>query len=285
MACIKGFFARRFQDIRIIWGSTSGKVGFIITSSLVLIAIFAPWIAPYNPTAIVARAYLPPSTKHLLGTDDLGEDLLSQLIYGTRGSLLIGVSAGAIATVVGVGIGLFAGYYGGKVVDGLMRFTDVVLVLPLLPLLIVIAAIFPSSIWLVIGTIGLLSWPSMARVVRSQTLTLKARPFVDASRLSGMTDLEIMTRVLLANMVPLVVLYSVFAIVTAVVVEAGLDFIGLGSINNLSWGIMLFFALSRNALLRGAWWWFITPGAMIAILGIGFIMLGHGAERIAKVRA
>ncbi len=284
MADLGAYLRRRSEDLRIIWQSPSGKAGIIIVGAFVVIALFAPWIAPYSPFALSGRAYLPPSWKHVLGTDDLGEDIFSQLIFGTRGSLLIGVCAGAIATFVGTGIGLVAGYYSGRLGEGLMRLTDVVLVLPLLPLLIVIASIFPSSIWLVIGVIGLLSWPSMARVIRSQTLTLKARPFVDASRLNGMNDFEIMLNVLLPNMIPLVVLYSVFAIVTAVVVEAGLDFIGLGSINNLSWGIMLFFALSRNALIRGAWWWFVFPGAMIAVLGIGFIMLGHGAERLSKIR-
>ncbi|MHB2036332.1 MAG: ABC transporter permease [Nitrososphaerales archaeon] len=282
---LQRFWSRRFKDLRVIWSSTSGKVGLVITLTLLFVAIFAPLIAPFNPSITSGPSYAPPTWKHILGTDDVGEDILSQLIWGTRGSLLVGLAAGAIATIVGVGIGLFAGYYTGKLGEGLMRFTDVILVLPLLPLLIVIASIFPASVWLVIGTIGLLSWPSMARVIRSQTLTLKARPFVDASRLSGMNDLEIMLRVLLPNMIPLVVLYSVFAIVTAVVIEAGLDFIGLGSINNLSWGIMLYFALGRNALLRGEWWWFITPGAMIAIMGIGFIMLGHGAEKLARIRA
>jgi peptide/nickel transport system permease protein len=122
-----------------------------------------------------------------------------------------------------------------------------------------------------------------ARVVRSQTLTLKRRPFVDALRLSGMSDLEVMFKVLLPNQLPLILSYGVFSAVTAVVIEAGLDFIGLGSINNLSWGIMLYFALSRDALLRGMWWWFIPPGLMIALFGTGLILLGYGAERASRI--
>jgi ABC-type dipeptide/oligopeptide/nickel transport system permease subunit len=285
MIDIKGFLRRRWQDLKIMTETMSGKIGFAITAGLIIIVSLAPWVAPYDPSLITGPAYATPSWAHVLGTDDIGEDLLSQLIWGGRGSLLIGISAGAIATVIGVGVGLLSGYYGGKLGEGLMRFTDVILVLPLLPLLIVIASIFPSSIVLVIAVIGFLSWPSMARVIRSQTLTLKARPFVDVGRLSGMEDREIMLNVLLPNMIPLAVLYGVFAAVTAVVIEAGLDFIGLGSVNNLSWGIMLYFALSRNALLRGAWWWFIPPGAMIAVLGIGFILLGYGVERIGRVRS
>ncbi len=281
----KEFGRKRWNDFKIMTGTKSGKIGFGITFGLIAIALLAPVIAPYNPSVTTGPEYAAPSWAHLLGTDDIGEDLLSQLIWGARGSLLIGISAGLIAALIGVSIGLVSGYYGGKVGEGLMRVTDVVLVLPLLPLLIVIASIFPSSVYLVIGVIGFLAWPSMARVIRSQTLTLKARPFVDAAKLSGMRDSEIMLEVLLPNMIPLAVLYGVFAAVTAVVIEAGLDFIGLGSVNNLSWGIMLYFALSRDALLRGSWWWFLPPGALIAVLGIGFILLGHGVERIGRVRS
>jgi peptide/nickel transport system permease protein len=282
---IQGFLRRRWIDFKIITQTTTGKVGFGITLLLIILAVFAPWIAPYPPHAITGPSYARPSWSHLLGTDDIGEDLFSQLVWASRGSLLIGISAGLIATIIGVGIGLVSGYFGGKTGEGLMRLTDTVLVLPLLPLLIVIASIFPSSVILVISVIGLLSWPATSRVIRSQTLTLRSRSFVDACKLSGMSDTEIMLKVLLPNMIPLVVLYGVFAAVNAVVIEAGLDFIGLGSINNLSWGTMLYFALSRNALLRGEWWWFIPPGALIAVLGIGFILLGYGVERIGRIRS
>jgi ABC-type dipeptide/oligopeptide/nickel transport system permease subunit len=270
---------------RIIAETTTGKVGIGLTLAFVFMAVFAPFISPYDPLVGSGPSYARPSLQHLLGTDDVGQDLASQLIWSTRGSLLIGVSAAAISSILGVGVGLIAGYYSGRSGEVLMRVTDVVLVLPLLPLLIVIAAIFPASAFLVIFVIGILSWPATARVIRSQTLTLKARPFVDSSKLSGMSDLEIMLKVLLPNMVPLAVLYGVFAAVSAVVIESGLDFIGLGSIDNLSWGIMLYFALGRNALLRGYWWWFLPPGLMIALLGTGFILLGYGIERIVKVRA
>ena len=280
----KSFISKRWSELKIVAGSASGKAGLAITGAFFILAIFAPFIAPYRPTVESGASFLAPSWKHILGTDDVGEDLLSQLIWSTRGSLLVGLSAGAIATAIGVAVGLFSGYYSGKLSEGLMRFTDIALVLPLLPLLIVVASVFPASVWTVIGTIGLLSWPAIARVVRSQTLTLKMRPFVDAIRLGGMNDLEMMFRVLLPNMLPLVILYAVFATVAAVVIEAGLDFIGLGSISNLSWGIMLYFALSRDALLRGEWWWFLPPGIMIALMGTGLILLGHATERVTRAR-
>jgi peptide/nickel transport system permease protein len=222
--------------------------------------------------------------KHLLGTDDIGEDVFSQLLWASRGSLLVAFGAGMITTLLGVIVGLAAGYYGGRPGEGLMRLTDVVLVLPTLPVLIVIAAFAPPSVFLVIAVIGILSWAPTARIIRSQTLTLKTRPFVDTSRMSGMSDLEIMLRVILPNELSLVFVYAVFAAVSAVVIESGLDFIGLGSISNLSWGIMLYFSLSRDALLRGMWWWFLPPGLMIALLGTGLILLGYGIEKRGWVR-
>jgi peptide/nickel transport system permease protein len=272
------------KSFLMVWSSTPGKVGILITSAILFIAIFAPFIAPYSPNQPnVGPHYGGISAKHLLGTDDIGEDIFSQLLWASRGSIFVGFFAGGISILLGVVIGLFSGYFGGRTDEALMRTTDVVLVLPLLPLLIVIASLFPASVFLVILVIGLLSWPVTARVIRSQTLTLKSRPFVDALKLSGMNDLEIMFKVLLPNQLSLILSYGVFAAVTAVVIEAGLDFIGLGSINNLSWGIMLYFALSRDALLRGMWWWFLPPGLMIAVFGTGLILLGYGAERAGRI--
>ncbi len=268
----------------LVWKSTPGKIGVLITASIILIAIFAPIIAPFPPDkAGVGPQYGGITTKHLLGTDDIGEDIFSQLLWAARGSILVGFFAGAISIALGVAIGLFSGYFGGRTDEALMRTTDVVLVLPLLPLLIVVASLFPASVALVIIVIGVLSWPVTARVVRSQTLTLKRRPFVDSLKLSGMSDLEIMFKVLLPNQLPLILSYGVFSAVSAVVIEAGLDFIGLGSINNLSWGIMLYFSLSRNALLRGMWWWFLPPGLMISVFATGLILLGYGAERAGRI--
>jgi ABC-type dipeptide/oligopeptide/nickel transport system permease subunit len=251
---------------------------------MLFIAIFAPWLAPYPPVTRTGPPYASPSWEHPLGTDDVGEDLLSQLIYASRGSLIVAATAGSFSTIIGVTIGLVAGYYGGRLGELLMRLTDVILVLPLLPLLIVVAAVFPPSVFLVVLVIGMLSWPMAARMVRSQTLTLRTRPFVDSCKLSGMTDIEILFKVLLLNQISLVMIAGVYAAVSAVVIETGVDFIGLGSIKDLSWGIMLYFALARNALVRGALWWFLPPGLMIALLGTGLILLGREIERVVRVR-
>jgi peptide/nickel transport system permease protein len=282
---LQKMYGSAVRAFKLVWGSTPGKVGIIITSAILIIAIFAHLIAPYSPNKPdVGPHYGGISTSHLLGTDDIGEDIFSQLLWASRGSIFVGFFAGAISIGLGVVVGLFSGYFGGRTDEVLMRSTDVVLVLPLLPLLIVVASLFPASVYLVILVIGLLSWPITARVVRSQTLTLKSRPFIDALRLAGMNDLEIMFKVLLPNQLSLILSYGVFSAVTAVVIEAGLDFIGLGSINNLSWGIMLYFALSRDALLRGMWWWFLPPGLMIATFGTGLILLGYSAERAGRIK-
>jgi ABC-type dipeptide/oligopeptide/nickel transport system permease subunit len=281
---IPPFLSKRLAYLSVITETASGKVGLLLTAALLSLAIFAPLLTPYPPNGIVGHPYAPPSTRFILGTDDIGEDILSQLILATRGSVLVAIMAGTISTTLGVAVGLIAGYYGGRFGEILMRFTDIMLVLPLLPLLIVIGAYVPPSIYLIVFIIGIFSWPITARSIFSQTLTLKARPMVDICRLSGMSDMEIMFKVLLPNQISLAVAYGVFAAVSAVVIESGLDFIGLGSVQNLSWGIMLYFALSRNALLRGAWQWFLPPGIMIALLGSGLILIGYAVERAAKVR-
>ena len=278
------FAVRRWKDVSVILETTTGKIGLGLSVAFLTLALFAPWLTPYPPSAIVGPAYAPPSAVHILGTDDIGEDILSQLILASRGSVLVAVAAGSISTILGVTVGLFAGYYGGRFGEILMRLTDIMLVLPLLPLLIVVAAYVPPSITVIVSVIGILSWPITARTIYSQTLTLKARPMVDLCKLSGMSDLEVMFTVLLPNQISLAIASGVFAAVSAVVIESGLDFIGLGSIRNLSWGIMLYFALSRNALLRGAWQWFLPPGVMIALLGSGLILVGYGIERAAKIR-
>jgi ABC-type dipeptide/oligopeptide/nickel transport system permease subunit len=242
----------------------------------------APWIAPYSPFVTSGPSYAVPTWSHLLGTDDIGEDIFSQLIFAARGSLLVAFGAGVLSTGIGIFVGLVSGYYAGRLGEGLMRVTDVMLVLPVLPLLIVIAAFFPPSVWLVIVVIGIVSWAPTARVIRSQTLSLKARPFVDSCRLSGMSDFEVMFRVLLRNEIPLIIVYGVYTAITAVVLESALDFIGLGSVENLSWGVMLYFALARNALARGSWWWFLPPGFLIALLGTGLILTGYAVERVSR---
>jgi peptide/nickel transport system permease protein len=265
---------------RDIGKTASGKIGLGITGTILLVAIFAPFIAPYSPTAFSGKVLAPPSMKHLLGTDDIGEDIFSQLIYGIRGSMEIAIFAGAIALLMGAGIGLVSGFYGGKLEEVLMRATDVVLVVPTLVLLLTVAAYTVPSVTTVIILIGILSWPGTARVIRSSTLTLKDRPFIDSSRMSGMRDIEIIFRIIVPLELPLLFLYGVLAAISAVVIETGFDLIGLGSLTNISLGTILFFAFSDNAVVAGEWWWFLPPGLIIGVLGTGLLFIGYNAEKL-----
>jgi peptide/nickel transport system permease protein len=265
--------------------TSSGKAGLILTASFLVVAMTAPFIVRYPPTAIAGPAFSSPSMSHPLGTDDIGEDLLSQLVFGVRGSVEIALLAGLISTLVGVTIGLFAGYYGGLLDEVLMRFTDGVLAIPILVVLLTVAAYIPPSRLTVIALIGLLSWPWTARVVRSQTISLRNRPFINASLMSGMSDLEIIFRTILPNELPLVVLYGILSAVTAMVLEASFDLVGVGTFNSPSLGIILYFAFSNSALLRGSWWWFLPPGLVIGLFGTGLLLLGYNLERLNKMRS
>jgi peptide/nickel transport system permease protein len=277
--------ARLRSALSILTSGLSGKVGFALTVAFLLVAILAPLIAPYAPIASSGTSFAPPSWKHFLGTDDIGEDIFSQLIFAIRGSVEIGVFAGLIASLVGASVGLLSGYYGGWLDEVLMRLTDAVLAVPTLVLLLTIAAYTNPNASLVVIIIGLLSWPWMARVVRSQTISLRHRPFIESSRMSGMRDREVIVRVILPNELPLVILYGVLAAVSAIVLESGFDLIGVGSLNNLSLGVMLYFAFKDEALLRGAWWWFLPPGLVIGLFGTGLLLLGYNVERFNRMRS
>jgi peptide/nickel transport system permease protein len=280
--------ARRLSNLRSVLSTIaetpSGLAGIALTTSFILVAMTAPYIARYPPTAVTGPPFSAPSAMHPLGTDDIGEDILSQLIFSIRGSVGIAFLAGLISTLVGVTIGLFAGYYGGLLDEVLMRFTDAVLAIPILVLLLTVAAYVPPSRLTVIALIGLLSWPWTARVIRSQTISLRNRPFINSSLMSGLSDLEIIFKAILPNELPLVVLYGILSAVTAMVLEASFDLVGVGSFNSPSLGIMLYFAFNNNALLRGSWWWFLPPGLVIGLFGTGLLLLGYNLERLNRTR-
>jgi len=280
--------ARRLSNLRSVLSTVAetptGLAGIALTTAFILIALTAPYIAHYPPTAVTGPPFSAPSAMHPLGTDDIGEDLLSQLIFSIRGSVEIALLAGLISTLVGVTIGLFAGYYGGLLDEVLMRFTDVVLAIPILVLLLTVAAYIPPSRLEVIALIGLLSWPWTARVIRSQTISLRNRPFINSSLMSGLSDQEVMFKAILPNELPLVVLYGTLSAVTAMVLEASFDLVGVGNFNSPSLGIMLYFAFNNNALLRGSWWWFLPPGLVIGLFGTGLLLLGYNLERLNRTR-
>ena len=244
---------------------------------LYLFAALAPVLAPYDPIAqqdIVRTGYLPPSSEHLFGTDQFGRDVLTRMLYGARISLSIGLIAVAIAITLGTLIGAVAGYFGGLVDAALMRFTDMVLAFPRLVLLIMIVALFSSSVTLIILILGLTQWPGTARLVRGEVLSLREREFIQAARALGMGRRRIVLRHLIPNVLAPVIVAATLGIGNTIVLEAGLSFLGLGvQAPTPSWGNMV--ADGKNNLL-GAWWVATFPGLAIVVSVLAFNLVGDG---------
>ncbi len=272
-----------------IWNSIKrnplGIIGLALLMTMLFLALAANFVAPYDPTKQTGKPFEKPSAEHWLGTNDIGQDILSELIYGTRISLLIGVLSAAIAMVIGTSAGLVAGYYRGFLGTALMRLVDVVLVIPFVPLMVLLAAYLGQSLWNLIVVIGLLVWARPARVIRSQVLSLAERDYVTAARSVGARDGHILVRHILPGVLSLALAQFVLATSGAILLEAALSFLGLGDPTQKSWGTVLFYAQARNAFLSGAWvWWVIPPGLMITASVLGFALLGFALEETLNPR-
>ncbi len=262
--------------------------GALMLGIAIFTAVFAPWVAPYNPKASINISindvYAPPSPAHLFGTDDAGRDVLSNFIYGARISLIVGFFASFISVFIGGTIGIVAGFYGGQVENLLMRFTDIMLVIPDLPLAVVLVALTKPSLLNIIFVIGILGWTGTARLVRSQTLSVKERKFVLRARAIGSGNLHIIRQHIFPLVLPLMVANTVLVISLAILEESTLSFLGLSDPTNLSWGQMLNFAFTRGGLSSGAWWALAAPGLGIVWVVLGCTLLGHGLEQILNPR-
>ena len=257
----------------------AAAIGIFLIAGLALTAVFADQISPYDPAERVARPFQAPSAAHRLGTNDIGQDILSELIFGARVSLLIGVTAALVTMLIGTVVGLLAGYY-IRLGSILMRAVDVVLVLPFLPLLILLAAYLGRSMWNTVIIIGLLSWAGPARVIRSQVLSLAKQDYVLAARAVGATDRYIILRHILPLVLLLAVGQFVQATSSAILLEAALSFLGLGDPLQKSWGSVLYWAQVRGAFLTPAWrWWVMPPGLLIAASSLGFALIGFALEQ------
>ncbi|MBI4789035.1 MAG: ABC transporter permease [Chloroflexi bacterium] len=262
-----------------------GLVGLGLLIVMLVMALGANWIAPYDPTKLTGKPFDPPSAAHWLGTNDIGQDILSELVYGARISLLIGILAASIAMVIGTGVGLLAGYYRGAAGMLLMRFVDVILVIPFVPLMVLLAAYLGQNLWNLIIVIGLLIWARPARVIRSQVLSLAEREYVTAARAAGARDGYILIKHILPGVLSLALAQFVLATSSSILIEASLSFLGLGDPTQKSWGTVLFYAQARNAFLSGAWvWWVIPPGLMITASVLGFALLGFALEEALNPR-
>ncbi|MHB8189398.1 MAG: ABC transporter permease [Ferrimicrobium sp.] len=268
-----------------LWSNRKSRLGLIILLSFILVAIFAPWLAPHSPTATNFRPYQNPNAINWLGTTGNGQDVLSQMIYGTRVSLLVGLGAGLLATFLALIVGLVAGYRPGLVDDVLSFTTNLALVLPGLPLMIVIAAYLRSnSMWMILLVIGFTGWATGARVMRSQTATLRTRDFVTAATFSGERLFRVVFREILPNMVSLAAASFFGAATAAVIAAASLEFLGLGNLSTVSWGSILYWAENDNSLLTGQWVLVLVPGLAIVLLALSFILINFGIDALSNPR-
>ena len=268
-----------------LFRNPKGTTGLAILALFIFVALAAPLLTHDRPNATIYRPLQPPSWHHLLGTSGTGQDVWAQLVYGTGNSLWVGVGAGIIMSVTAVLVGLLAGYRRGRVYEVLSFLTNIVLVIPGLPLMVVIAAyIHTTQEWPTALVIAVTGWPWGARVLRAQALTLAKRDYVMAAKLIGESDLHIVLFELLPNMISLVMSNFMFATLYAILAEAALQFLGIGNLNTVTWGTMLYWADNGQALLNGAWWWLVPPGFAIAILGSGFALLNFAIDEISNPR-
>jgi peptide/nickel transport system permease protein len=288
--------ARAWQALReflaVPFETATGTIAAIIFIAFIVVAIFAPWLVPYDPlvnhnlpNGQLARLQ-PPSAKHWLGTTYYGLDVSSQLIMGTRIVVIVGVACAFFITLIGTNVGLVAGYYGGRTETVLMRLTDLAFGIPFIPFAVVLVALLGPSLWNIIITISLLMWRTTARVIRSQVLSLRERGYVKAAKIAGASDLRILYVHILPNVMPMTLLYVAFDVAWAVLAEASISFLGFGDPNKVSWGQMLYLAYLTGSI-RQAWWWTVPPGLCLSLFVASVFLLGREYEKLAnpKLRA
>ncbi|MBU0929097.1 MAG: ABC transporter permease [Spirochaetes bacterium] len=271
---------------RAIWrlfrSNALGLAGLAIIGAFAAVALAGPFLVPYDPLAFgsprdVLQA---PGPGHILGTDDLGRDVAAALVAGSRVSLLVGLSATLISMLVGTVVGVVAGYYGRWVDTALMRFTDIFLVLPWLPLMLVLAALLGPSVWNIVLVIGLTGWAGTARVIRAQTLAIKERQFMERARSIGAGDGRIIMHHLMPNVFPLIFANTILVTAVSILSETTLSFLGMGDSTRPSWGTMLHFAFESGAASSGALWFILPPGLCVLLLVMGFTFLGYAFDEI-----
>jgi peptide/nickel transport system permease protein len=259
--------------------------GVIIYAVMIVVAILAPVLAPHDPHAVMEQDGLwltnkKPSGDFLLGTTNVGRDIFSQLIYGTRPALLVGFSAAFFVAFIGTIVGLIAGYFGGWVDTALMRLTDIAFGIPFLPFVIVLVAFLKPNIWNIVLAMALLLWRDTARVIRSQVLTVRERAFVQAAKISGASAWRTIFLYIAPNILALSFLYGTLAIGWAILTEASVSFLGFGDPTVVSWGFMLQDAYVSQALARGAYYWFVPPGVCIMLAVMAGFFIGRGYEEL-----
>lgn len=282
---------RFYKGWRIFIQNPLGKTGMIILGVFMAMAIasfFVPLIDPmYDPMTGIdpdIKLSTGPSLTHWLGTDNVGRDILAQLLEGAKVAFVVGLSAAFFSIVIGTLVGMIAGYTGGLVDAFLMRIADIIMVLPSLVILLILASLFGQfNIWIIVFIIAVLRWPAVSRVIRSQTLSLKHRPFIEASRVAGASHVRIVLRHIMPNVLPLAFLYMTFRVTSAILVEAALSFLGFGDPSQVSWGMMLQWVWKSGHMFEAPYW-LIPPGLCISLLTLAFYMLGRAMDEVLDPR-
>jgi peptide/nickel transport system permease protein len=248
------------------------------------VAIIGPFFVG-DPLAFSHAEWQSPSAAHWLGTTQLGQDVLAQVVTGAGATLEIGAGAGLLATVISIVIGIGGGYAGGIADETLSLLSNVVLVIPALPLIIVIASfVHASGIWPTVAVIAFVSWAASARVLRAQTLSVRNREYVLAAKAGGEPGWRIVLFEILPNELPIIVSQFIFSMIFAILTQAGLAFLGLASTSQLTWGTILYYAQNDGAMSSGAWWWFVPPGLCIAVLGMGLAFINFSLDEVLNPR-
>lgn len=271
--------------LQTLLANRKAAIGAAIVLAFVVLALAAPLVAPFDINQRVASPHEPPGAEHVMGATRMGRDVLSQTIHGTQTSLLVGFAAGLLVTVIGTAVGVTAGYFGGKVDEVLNLFTNISLVIPNLPLMLVLAAFIGQTGPFVIATIiGLTSWGWGARVTRAQTLSLRQRDYILAAEMLGEPAWRIIVAELLPNLVSIIGFNFIGSVLYAVITEATLEFLGLGDPMVVSWGTMLYHAQSTSALQVGAWWEMAAPCLALVLFGSGLSLVNFAVDEIANPR-
>lgn len=292
-------WTRRRKALGRFWATyrrnTLGMIGLIVLVFFAVVAVYSAFAdrAPLQKTNVTEESIAPctfatlpcgPSSNNPLGTDKDGRSVLALTIEGSRVSLLVGLAASVIAMVVGSAVGILAGYVGRWPDSILMRGTDFFLVIPWLPLAIVLAAIFGQNLLVLIAIIGFTSWPSTARLVRAQTLSVREHLYVERSRALGATNLQVVTRHILPNVMPVIFANTILTVAIAILSESSLSFLGLGDPRRVTWGTMIDAAFDAGAISIGAWWWLMAPSLCIVLVVLAFTLCGYALDEIINPR-
>ncbi|KEI44880.1 ABC transporter permease [Saccharopolyspora rectivirgula] len=279
--------ARAAEVWRVYRGDTGGVVGLVLLVAIALLALLAPVLTDssgLDVTRATGQPLQPPSSEHWLGTDESGRSVLLLTWWGARVSLLVGLAAAVLSVFIGTLVGVAAAHFGGWTSRLLLRFTDFFLVLPALVLAIALSTVLERGLATIVLAIGVTSWPSTARLVRAQTLTVEARPFIERARALGAGHLHIITKHVLPSVLPLVFANTTLSVASAIISESTLSFLGLGDPSRVSWGAMLKSAMDTGAVTGGAWWYLLPPGLGIVLVVLSFTLCGRALEAVFNPR-